>query len=171
MPLLPEPLQRLTRRLSGARHCPKTARMGLLYFKSARSGVYIMGGTLKDCALPLAPARCGFNITLADHLNAIFAGMHIGMAALSGGGRPHGLLAIERQVHFKEVHVLQVHSPIEGIGPDDQRIRELEERVKAADSGDHHCEQSEHGRGSTAYISKSSWQCTGAYYSAGTRYR
>jgi recombination protein RecR len=136
MPLLPEPLQRLTQafeRLPGIG--PKTAsRLAFFILKAPDPVSTELAEALKGLRASIGTCPVCFNITLADQSQCDICGdAHRDDSIVCVVEDPMDVLAIERAGAFQgKYHVLQgAISPIEGIGPDDLRIRELEERVKA----------------------------------------
>ena len=135
MPLLPEPLQRLTQafeRLPGIG--PKTAsRLAFFILKAPDPISAELADALKGLRLAIGTCQTCYNITLANQTHChICADTHRDDSIICVVEDPMDVLAIERAAAFQgKYHVLQgTLSPIEGIGPDDLRIRELEERVK-----------------------------------------
>ncbi len=136
MPLLPEPLQRLTQafeRLPGIG--PKTAsRLAFFILKAPEQVSTELAEALKGLRLSIGSCPICYNITLASQPCCdICADVHRDDSIICVVEDPMDVLAIERAAAFQgKYHVLHgTLSPIEGIGPDDLRIRELEERVKA----------------------------------------
>ena len=136
MPLLPEPLQRLTQafeRLPGIG--PKTAsRLAFFILKAPEQVSTELAEALKGLRLSIGTCPVCYNITLASQPRCdICADNQRDESILCVVEDPMDVLAIERAAAFQgKYHVLHgALSPIEGIGPDDLRIRELEERVKA----------------------------------------
>lgn len=136
MALLPEPLQRLMEafeRLPGVG--PKTASRLAFFILKAPDQVSIeLAEALKGLRESIGTCPICFNITLASQARCeICADEHRDGSILCVVEDPMDVLAIERAAAFQgKYHVLHgALSPIEGIGPDDLRIRELEERVKA----------------------------------------
>jgi len=135
MPLLPEPLQRLTQafeRLPGIG--PKTAsRLAFFILKAPDQVSTELAEALKGLRLSIGTCPVCFNITLASQPCCdICADNQRDESILCVVEDPMDVLAIERAAAFQgKYHVLHgALSPIEGIGPDDLRIRELEERVQ-----------------------------------------
>ena len=135
MPLLPEPLQRLTQafeRLPGIG--PKTAsRLAFFILKAPDQVSTELAEALKGLRLSIGTCPVCFNITLASQPRCdICADNQRDESILCVVEDPMDVLAIERAAAFQgKYHVLHgALSPIEGIGPDDLRIRELEERVQ-----------------------------------------
>ncbi len=136
MALLPEPLQRLMEafeRLPGVG--PKTAsRLAFFILKAPDQVSTELAEALKGLRDSIGTCPICFNITLANQGSCeICADTHRDGSILCVVEDPMDVLAIERAAAFQgKYHVLHgALSPIEGIGPDDLRIRELEERVKA----------------------------------------
>ncbi len=136
MALLPEPLQRLTEafeRLPGIG--PKTAsRLAFFILKAPDQVSSELADALLGLRASIGTCPICFNITLANQARCeICADEHRDGSIICVVEDPMDVLAIERAGAFQgKYHVLHgALSPIEGIGPDDLRIRELEERVKA----------------------------------------
>jgi len=134
--LLPEPVQRLIdafSRLPGIG--PKTASRLTFYLLSSGDD---LPETLSEALGELKAnithcSRC-FNITTVDHpLCAICRDERRDESLLCVVEEPLDVLALERTAAFDgRYHVLMgALSPIEGIGPEDLRIAELLERVRA----------------------------------------
>ena len=132
---LPEPVQALIdafSRLPGIG--PKTASRLAFYLLNAPEDIS------KDLADALQGLKTGialceecFNITLSDRTKCeICASDQRDGASLCVVEKPLDVLVLEKtQGFFGKYHVLHgVLSPIEGIGPDDLRIRELLERIR-----------------------------------------
>ena len=135
MPVLPEPVQNLTtafERLPGIG--PKSASRLTFFLLRAPEEV---SRALADALLALksdtAICQSCFNITRAgQELCEICASPQRDETVLCVVEEPLDVLALERTAGFHgRYHVLHgVLSPIEGIGPDDLKIRPLIERVK-----------------------------------------
>ena len=114
---------------------PKTASR--LAFYMLRAPAEISGdlsAALKDIKSATALCKVCFNITTAGRdICEICANPERDESLICVVEEPMDVLALERTAGFiGRYHVLHgVLSPIEGIGPDDLRIAELEERVKA----------------------------------------
>lgn len=136
MPLLPEPVQNLTvalERLPGIG--PKTASR-LTFFLLRAPDEISQSLTEALQALKSATALCQrcFNITRAGQdLCEICSSSQRDEATVCVVEEPLDVLALERTAAFQgRYHVLHgVLSPIEGIGPEDLKIRPLIERVKS----------------------------------------
>ncbi len=135
MAILPEPLEKLIlafERLPGIG--PKTASR--LAFFMLRAPLEVSGdlsAALKDIKTATAFCQECFNITVAGREQCeICANMQRDPALLCVVEEPMDVLALERTDGFGgRYHVLHgALSPIEGVGPDDLRIAELEQRVK-----------------------------------------
>jgi recombination protein RecR len=135
MAVLPEPLEKLIaafERLPGIG--PKTASR--LAFYMLRAPAEISGdlsAALKDIKSATALCKICFNITVAGRDTCeICASSERDESQICVVEDPMDVLAMERTAGFLgRYHVLHgALSPIEGIGPDDLRIAELEERVK-----------------------------------------
>ncbi len=135
MAVLPEPLEKLImafERLPGIG--PKTASR--LAFYMLRAPVEVSGdlsAALKDIKSATAFCKTCFNITVAGRdICEICANQERDDSLICVVEEPMDVLALERTAGFiGRYHVLHgALSPIEGIGPDDLRIAELEERVK-----------------------------------------
>ena len=136
MPLLPEPLQRLINafeRLPGIG--PKTAsRLAFFLLKAPNTTSSELAEALKGLQLATGVCQTCFNITLVDQTQCdICADPKRNSRMVGVVEDPMDVLAIERAGAFEgRYHVLHgALSPIEGIGPEDLRIHELEQRVKA----------------------------------------
>jgi len=135
MALLPEPLQRLIlalERLPGVG--PKTAsRLAFFLLKAPEQVSSELSEALKELRLATGICQTCFNITMVNRTQCdICADSHRDEHIVCVVEDPMDVLAIERASAFQgKYHVLNgALSPIEGIGPDNLRIRELEERVK-----------------------------------------
>jgi recombination protein RecR len=135
MPVLPEPIENLTlalERLPGIG--PKTASRLTFFLLRAPEEVSL---ALADAltALKSSTGLCEecFNITRSDQpLCEICANSKRDGSILCVVEEPLDVLALERTAgYFGRYHVLHgVLSPIEGIGPDDLKIKPLIERVR-----------------------------------------
>jgi recombination protein RecR len=135
MPILPEPVQNLIsafERLPGIG--PKTASRLAFYLLRGDEGISLQ---LAEALMKLktSTALCPqcFNITLAGvDLCEICSNPKRHTGILCVVEEPIDVLVLEQTGGFNGLyHVLQgVISPIEGIGPDDLRIRPLIERMK-----------------------------------------
>lgn len=135
MALLPEPLQRLIlalERLPGVG--PKTAsRLAFFLLKAPEQVSNELAEALKELRKATGICQTCFNITLVDRTQCdICADPHRDEHIICVVEDPMDVLAIERASAFQgKYHVLHgALSPIEGIGPENLRMRELEERVK-----------------------------------------
>jgi recombination protein RecR len=135
MALLPEPLEKLIlalERLPGIG--PKTASRLAFYLLRAPAEVSgDLSAALKDIKSSTALCKECFNITsVGRDLCEICASSERDPSLVCVVEDPMDVLALERTAGFMgRYHVLHgALSPIEGIGPDDLRIAELEERVK-----------------------------------------
>lgn len=139
MPLLPAPVQNLVsalERLPGIG--PKTASRLAFYLLKAPDELLIQ---LADAfsGLKAATGSCKicYNITLAGQdLCEVCSNAQRADGTICVVEDPMDVLAMERTGGFNgRYHVLQgVLSPIEGIGPDDLKIRALIERVKSGEA-------------------------------------
>lgn len=136
MPILPEPVQNLItafERLPGIG--PKTAsRLAFHLLRATNDSAQQLADALN--ALKSATGMCPvcFNITLAGQAMCDICGSsQRDEAQVCVVEEPLDVLALERTGGYSgRYHVLHgVLSPIEGIGPDDLKIRPLIERVKA----------------------------------------
>jgi recombination protein RecR len=132
---LPEPLQDLIdafERLPGVG--PKTAaRLAFFILNSPDTAVSGLVTALQAVKSDLGFCQSCFNITLADKpLCEICSDSRRNSASICVVEEPLDVLALERTNVFKGLyHVLHgVLSPIEGIGPDDLKIRQLMERAR-----------------------------------------
>jgi recombination protein RecR len=138
MAILPEPLEKLIlafERLPGIG--PKTASRLAFYMLRAPAEVSAdLSEALKDIKTATGLCKICFNITVAGHdVCDICASPERNTGQICVVEEPMDVLAMERTAGFLgRYHVLHgALSPIEGIGPDNLRIAELEERVKAGD--------------------------------------
>lgn len=135
MALLPEPLQRLImalERLPGVG--PKTAaRLAFFLLKAPEQVSNELAEALKELRNATGICQTCFNITLVNRTQCdICANTQRDAHIICVVEDPMDVLAIERAGAFQgKYHVLHgALSPIEGIGPENLRMRELEERVK-----------------------------------------
>ncbi len=138
MAILPEPLEKLMlafERLPGIG--PKTASRLAFYMLRAPAEVSAdLSAALKDIKTATGLCQICFNITVAGHdICDICASHDRNASQICVVEEPMDVLAMERTAGFLgRYHVLHgALSPIEGIGPDNLRIAELEARVKAGD--------------------------------------
>jgi recombination protein RecR len=136
MASLPEPLQNL---IDALEHLPgigpKTAaRLAFFIMNSPEPAVNRLVESLQSVKQDLGFCQTCFNITLASNtLCEICSDDRRNKTTLCVVEEPLDVLALERTNVFSGLyHVLHgVMSPIEGIGPDDLKIRSLMERVRA----------------------------------------
>lgn len=135
MALLPEPLQRLIlalERLPGVG--PKTAsRLAFFLLKAPDQLSAELAEALQGLRQATGVCETCFNITLAGQKQCdICSDSERDEDVICVVEDPMDVLAIERASAFHgKYHVLHgALSPIEGIGPQDLRIHELEERLK-----------------------------------------
>jgi len=135
MPLLPKPLERLIlalERLPGIG--PKTAsRLAFYLLKVQDEYVADLSASIASIKSGTALCKVCFNIMEADRKKCrICEDNKRDQEIICVVEEPLDVLALEKTVGFFGLyHVLQgALSPIEGIGPDDIRIFELENRVK-----------------------------------------
>lgn len=135
MPILPEPVQNLIdafERLPGIG--PKSAsRLAFHLLRSSGDQAAQLADALTK--IKSATALCGtcFNITMADQEQCeICSSSKRDPSLICVVEEPLDVLALERTAGFNgKYHVLHgVLSPIEGIGPDDLKIKQLVSRVK-----------------------------------------
>ncbi len=138
MPLLPEPLQNLIdafERLPGIG--PKTAaRLAFFILNSPEPLSKNLVESLQSVKQDLGFCQNCFNITLSKNTFCeICSNPHRNKATLCVVEEPLDVLALERTNVFDgQYHVLHgVLSPIEGIGPDDLKIKPLLEKVRAGE--------------------------------------
>lgn len=139
MPLIPAPLQNLVsalERLPGIG--PKTAsRLAFYLLKAPDDLVEQLSSSLAELKSGTSVCRICFNITLAGQETCeVCADPKRIDGTICVVEDAMDVLAMERTGGFYgRYHVLQgVLSPIEGIGPDDLRIRPLIERVKSGEA-------------------------------------
>lgn len=135
MSILPEPLERLIlalERLPGVG--PKTAsRLAFYLLKAPPEFSDDLADALKMVKNGTAFCHTCFNITDAGREECVIcADPKRDRSVVCVVEDPLDMVALEKTAGFKgQYHVLQgALSPIEGIGPDDIKIYELEERVK-----------------------------------------
>jgi recombination protein RecR len=135
MSILPEPLERLIlalERLPGVG--PKTAsRLAFYILKAPAEFSDNLADALRMVKKGTAFCHTCFNITDAGREECVIcADPKRDRSVVCVVEDPLDMVALEKTAGFKgQYHVLQgVLSPIEGIGPDDIKIYELEERVK-----------------------------------------
>jgi recombination protein RecR len=135
MAILPEPLEKLMlafERLPGIG--PKTAsRLAFFMLRAPAEVSADLAEALKDIKTSTALCKVCFNITAAGRdLCDICAAPERDNGMVCVVEEPMDVLALERTAGFAgRYHVLHgALSPIEGIGPDNLRIAELEDRVK-----------------------------------------
>jgi recombination protein RecR len=133
--LLPEPVQKLIdafSRLPGIG--PKTAsRLAFFLLRTSDDLSLELAQSLQELKSSIVYCQRCFNITTAGRVECeICASPERDARLLCVVEEPLDVLALERASGFKgRYHVLGgVLSPIQGIGPDDLRIRELVERVR-----------------------------------------
>lgn len=138
MPNLPEPIQNLInafQRLPGIG--PKTASRLAFYLLRGNDDLpQKLAEALQELRSATHLCRDCFNITLAEReLCEICADPTRDRSLLCVVEEPLDVLMLERTDAFKgRYHVLHgVLSPIEGIGPDDLKLRPLFERIKAGE--------------------------------------
>jgi recombination protein RecR len=134
--LLPEPIQDLINafsRLPGIG--PKTAsRLTFYLLRAPEDASRDLAQALVEMKRGTAYCQVCFNITAAGRAECeVCASSERDRRLLCVVEEPLDVLALERTgVYSGRYHVLHgVLSPIEGIGPDDLKIRELVERVRA----------------------------------------
>lgn len=139
MPILPAPIQNLIEaleRLPGIG--PKSAsRLAFFLLRSPEDLVQQLSGALTNLKTATGSCPLCFNITLAGQDRCeICADTKRMDGTICVVEEPLDVLAIERTGGFHgRYHVLQgVLSPIEGIGPDDLKIRPLLERVRSGEA-------------------------------------
>ncbi len=139
MPLIPAPIQNLVsalERLPGIG--PKTAsRLAFFLLKAPDDLLEQLSTSLADLKAGTGVCKICYNITLAGQdLCDVCADPKRADGTICVVEDAMDVLAMERTGGFTgRYHVLQgVLSPIEGIGPDDLRIRPLIERVKSGEA-------------------------------------
>jgi len=133
--LLPEPIEKLIHafeRLPGIGS--KTASRLTFFLLSAPPEISTdLGEALREIRTATGTCKVCFNITSADHEKCeICADEKRSNGVICVVEEPLDVIALERTGGFAgQYHVLQgALSPIEGIGPEDLRINELEARIK-----------------------------------------
>jgi len=136
MPILPEPVQNLItafERLPGIG--PKSAsRLAFHLLRATNDTAQQLADALNGLKSATGLCQVCFNITLAEQTVCdICASSQRDETQVCVVEEPLDVLALERTGGYSgRYHVLHgVLSPIEGIGPDDLKIRPLVERVKA----------------------------------------
>ena len=136
MALLPDPLQRLVlalERLPGIG--PKTAsRLAFYLLRSPDELSQDLAGALQNLKSSIGQCSVCFNFTLSGRSQCeVCADPQRDPALICVVEEALDVLAMERTAGYHgRYHVLHgALSPIEGIGPDDLKIRQLIERVKA----------------------------------------
>ena len=136
MALLPDPLQRLVlalERLPGIG--PKTAsRLAFYLLRSPDELSQDLAGALQNLKSSIGQCSTCFNFTLSGRSQCeVCADPQRDSALICVVEEALDVLAMERTAGYHgRYHVLHgALSPIEGIGPDDLKIRQLIERVKA----------------------------------------
>jgi recombination protein RecR len=139
MPILPAPIQNLIEaleRLPGIG--PKSAsRLAFFLLRSPEELVQQLSGALTNLKAATGSCPLCFNITLAGQDRCeICADAKRMDGTICVVEEPLDVLALERTGGFHgRYHVLQgVLSPIEGVGPDDLKIRPLLERVRSGEA-------------------------------------
>ena len=139
MPLIPAPLQNLVsalERLPGIG--PKTAsRLAFYLLKAPDDLVEQLSSSLAELKSGTSVCKICYNITLAGQETCeVCADPKRADGTICVVEDAMDVLAMERTGgFFGRYHVLQgVLSPIEGIGPDDLRIRQLIDRVKSGEA-------------------------------------
>ncbi len=135
---LPEPLQNLITafsRLPGIG--PKTAsRLAFFLLRASDDLSYDLANALNELKTSITYCQNCFHITTTGHhLCNICANDQRDKSLVCVVEEPLDVLAIERTgVYLGHYHVLHgALSPIEGIGPDDLKIRELLSRIRSGD--------------------------------------
>lgn len=139
MPILPSPVQDLIgalERLPGIG--PKSAsRLAFFLLRAPDELAELLAGALANLKRATGNCPLCFNITLADQELCEICGDPKRLdGTICVVEEPLDVLALERTGGFHgRYHVLQgVLSPIEGIGPDDLKIRELVERIRKGEA-------------------------------------
>lgn len=139
MPILPSPVQDLIgalERLPGIG--PKSAsRLAFFLLRAPDELVEQLAGALSDLKRATGNCPLCFNITLAEQELCEICGDPKRLdGTICVVEEPLDVLALERTGGFHgRYHVLQgVLSPIEGIGPDDLKLRELVERIRKGEA-------------------------------------
>lgn len=134
--LLPEPIQRLIDALSRLPGIgPKTASRLTFHMLRADGGLSVeLSAALANLRAGTATCQLCFNITtVGQELCPVCANADRDRATICVVEEPLDVLALERTGGYKGLyHVLGgALSPIEGIGPDDLKIADLLNRVRA----------------------------------------
>lgn len=139
MPILPVPIQNLIEaleRLPGIG--PKSAsRLAFFLLRAPDELLYQLSSALTDLKTRTGSCSLCFNITMAGQdLCEICSNPKRADGTICVVEEPLDVLALERTGGFNgRYHVLQgVLSPIEGISPDDLKIRPLIERVRSGEA-------------------------------------
>jgi recombination protein RecR len=133
MPTYPRPLARLLEELEKLPGVgPKTAqRLALHLLAGRQEDAAALAEAILEIKAKIHPCPVCFNFTDSD-LCAICADPQRDQAVLCVVSDPRDLLAVERAGDYRgRYHVLQgLISPMDGVGPDALRIRELLDRVR-----------------------------------------
>lgn len=136
--LLPEPIQKLIDALSRLPGIgPKTAsRLAFFLLRASDDLSLELSQSLQELKTSIVYCQRCYNITTAGRVECeICSSPERDSRLLCVVEEPLDVLALERTSGFQgRYHVLGgVLSPIQGIGPDDLKIRELVERARAGD--------------------------------------
>ncbi|MDR5682550.1 MAG: recombination mediator RecR [Armatimonadota bacterium] len=131
---LPDPLARLVDHLSRLPTVgPKTAqRLAFHILRMDEDAVHALAQAIVDAKAQIRPCSICFNLTDRDPC-AICASPTRDPSVICVVEDPRDVVAMERTREFRgRYHVLQgAISPLDGVGPDDLRIRELLQRLHA----------------------------------------
>ena len=137
--LIPEPLQNLIESFSRVPGIgPKTASRLTFYLLRAPEDLSLdLAEALQAIKTETTHCQTCFNITMAGRIECeVCASPDRDGRVICVVEEPLDVMALERTEGFQgRYHVLHgVLSPIEGIGPDDLKIRPLQDRVRAGES-------------------------------------
>lgn len=136
MQLYPAPLARVINELMKMPTVgPKTAqRLAFYLLQASREDVARLAGALEEMKEKMLFCSCCFNISDQDPCG-ICTDASRDHHTICVVGDPRDIVALERSREFRGTyHVLGGSiSPIDGIGPDELRVRELLERLKTGD--------------------------------------
>ena len=158
MPVLPEPIENLTLALERLPGIGPKDRLASDVFPAARAGGSLSGAGGCPDGFEILHRLCQecFNITRSDQEKCeICTSDKRDEGIICVVEEPLDVLALERTAgYFGRYHVLHgVLSPIEGIGPEDLKIKPLLERVRTGTvTRNHFSHQSQHGRRRHSFV-------------------